>query len=207
MKNHAFIWPKWNHGTDEQPTNPSKVTPLAAWPVLIMTSYCRYAKQKSYKTMLIITLSQQCKAFCPAFSSEDALKDEFWIRLLSELCFPHSQLGKVDRGCRPGGSFPEPRADEEQPLGGERKVRPPLEKAVEPSETSCDHRPDHHIPSADPLTWPLSRTQPANVSPWMYNMPLKLSTHAMRTKKYTMTETHTHVLRPQMFFKWTPHSQ
>ncbi|CAG14119.1 unnamed protein product, partial [Tetraodon nigroviridis] len=48
-------------------------------------------------------------------------------------------LGQVDRGRRPGGSVPEPGADEEQSLGGERKVHPSLERAVGPSGTSCDH--------------------------------------------------------------------
>lgn len=105
----------------------------------------------------------------------------------------------MDRGRRPGGSFPEPGADEEQPLGGERKVRPPLERALgdllqSPTWPSCFPQ---LIPPPDTPT--LSRTQPANLLPWMYDMPPKLSKRATRTKKHATTETHTHALRPQMF--------
>lgn len=43
-----------------------------------------------------------------------------------------TKFGKVDRGWRSRGPLPEPRADEEQPLGGERKMHPPLGRKVCP---------------------------------------------------------------------------
>ncbi|KAL7378826.1 hypothetical protein ABVT39_019451 [Epinephelus coioides] len=43
------------------------------------------------------------------------------------LCLP-TKFGKVDRGRRPRGPLPEPGADEEQPVGGEREVHPSLEE-------------------------------------------------------------------------------
>lgn len=39
-----------------------------------------------------------------------------------------TKLGEMDRGRRPRGSLPQPGADEEQPVGGERKVHPSLEE-------------------------------------------------------------------------------
>lgn len=41
----------------------------------------------------------------------------------------------MDRGRRPRGSLPEPGADEEQPMGGERKVHPSLEETNHPATT------------------------------------------------------------------------
>ena len=46
-----------------------------------------------------------------------------------------AKFGEVDRGWRPRGSLPKPGADEEQPVGGERKVHPSLEEAVHPAKT------------------------------------------------------------------------
>lgn len=46
-----------------------------------------------------------------------------------------TKLGQVDRGRRPRGSLPEPGVDEEQPMGGERKVHPPLEETIGPVMT------------------------------------------------------------------------
>lgn len=36
----------------------------------------------------------------------------------------------MDRGWCPRGSLPEPGADEEQPLGGERKMHPSLDLTI-----------------------------------------------------------------------------
>lgn len=44
--------------------------------------------------------------------------------------FLSTQLGKMDRGWCPRGSLPEPGADEEQPLGGERKMHPSLDLTI-----------------------------------------------------------------------------
>ncbi|KAG7237451.1 hypothetical protein INR49_032318 [Caranx melampygus] len=41
-------------------------------------------------------------------------------------------FGKVDRRRRPRGSLFEPGADEEQPMGGERKMHPSLEETTRP---------------------------------------------------------------------------
>lgn len=47
-----------------------------------------------------------------------------------------AKFGKVDRRLRPRGSLSESRADEEQPVGGERKVHPALEELIHPAMTS-----------------------------------------------------------------------
>lgn len=73
--------------------------------------------------------------------------DGLWLQIchwnlknVSDLCLsPTAQkkkkkLGEVDRGRRPRGPLSEPGADEEQPVGGEREVHPPLE---ENQPTTC----------------------------------------------------------------------
>lgn len=63
-----------------------------------------------------------------------------------------TKFGKVDRGRRPRGSLPEPGADEEQPLGGERKMHPALEETNRPTlpqPFNFTHA-DQHTPTDDP---------------------------------------------------------
>lgn len=48
----------------------------------------------------------------------------------------HPRVREVDRGRHPRGSLPQPRADEKQPLGGERKMHHPLRDRP-PRGTSC----------------------------------------------------------------------
>lgn len=56
------------------------------------------------------------------------------LKNVTSLCLS-TKLGKVDRGRRPRGSLSEPGADEEQPVGGERKVHPSLEETNQPATT------------------------------------------------------------------------
>lgn len=87
-----------------------------------------------------------------------------------------AKFGKVDRGLRSWGSLSESRADEEQPVGGKRKVHPPLEgKETLPWPFNFA---DQQTPPEDPYTWhhpyPAGceghgRTAPPNLSPRMYN--------------------------------------
>lgn len=60
-----------------------------------------------------------------------------------------TKLGEMDRGRRPRGSLPQPGADEEQPVGGERKVHPSLEETGHQS-----NYPDW----CTPTRWPLNLT-------------------------------------------------
>lgn len=61
-------------------------------------------------------------------------------KCISSVSLPHphppkkKKPGEVDRGRRPRGPLSEPGADEEQPVGGEREVHPPLE---ENQPTTC----------------------------------------------------------------------
>lgn len=76
----------------------------------------------------------------------------------------------MDRGWRPRGSLPEPGADEEQPVGGERKVHPSLEETNYPAMTFQLLPPpsNTHLqmtPEPDPACEGHVRTAPPNFSP------------------------------------------
>lgn len=58
------------------------------------------------------------------------------------VCLP-KKLGEVDRGRRPRGPLPQPGADEEQSMGGEREVHPPLEETKRPATTFNFTQPTH----------------------------------------------------------------
>lgn len=102
-----------------------------------------------------------------------------------------SKFGKMDRGWCSRGPLPEPGTDEEQSMGGERKMHPPLGWKVCPSATFDVNR----RPTNDPWRWPYpacegtGRTKPTILSPWMYYswypQPL-LDAHSNKS-----TETHT----------------
>lgn len=60
-----------------------------------------------------------------------------------------SKFGKVDRRWCPRGSVFEPGADEEQPMGGERKMHPSLEETTPSCPINFNHA-DQHTPTDDP---------------------------------------------------------
>lgn len=74
------------------------------------------------------------------------------------------KLGEVDRRRRPGGSLSEPRADEEQPVGGEGKVHPSVGERgrliVPFQRRPTDATPPPPFPSP-----PDPRTLPHDLSP------------------------------------------
>lgn len=111
-----------------------------------------------------------------------------------------SKFGKVDRGWRPRGSLLEPGADEEQPMGGERKMHPSLEETIPPCHdlsTSTTLTNTHLQMTPLNLTPPPAceghgRTAPPNLSPWMYNSwyPPTFPEHAPQ-QGHRNTHTHT----------------
>ncbi|KAJ8363966.1 hypothetical protein SKAU_G00127970 [Synaphobranchus kaupii] len=88
----------------------------------------------------------------------------------------------MDRGRGARGSLPEPRADEEQPLGGKGQVRHPLTERP-PSEQHCPS------PSTDTVLHPHRRTAPPLLSLRMYIIRPRHETTPRR-----ITPTHNHCI-------------
>lgn len=122
-----------------------------------------------------------------------------WSTCLSckYLSFLLFKFGEVDRGWRSRGSFPEPGANEEQPVGGEREMRHSLRKKLSsnpnlPHPTASAHR--IYIYMSDPWispSWPV-RTLAGQCLPTSHHEcttaePLQPLSHTARAWKHTLT--------------------